>query len=71
LNPKRGRTRLIVGRRKKKMKFEHGRKRSRNLATNLPSPSHTGAAVATTNVTPICSPKRGATKDTGYTTPIG
>ena len=53
------------------MKFENGRQINKNLATNLPSPPHTRAAVVTTNITPICTPKKGATKDTGYVTPIG
>ena len=53
------------------MNSEHARKGNNNLATILPPPPHTGATVATTNVITICTPKRGATKDTGYTTPIG
>ena len=58
------------------MKFENGNGRQINkkLATDFPSPPPTRAAVATTNVTPLCTPKpirtpkRDACKDTPYTT---
>ena len=58
------------------MKFENGNGRqiNKNLATDFPSPPPTRAAVATTNITPlctpkpICTPKRDAYKDTSYTT---
>ena len=56
------------------MKFENGRQINKNLATDFPSPPPTRAAVATTNVTPLCTPKpirtpkRAPYKDTPYTT---
>ena len=53
------------------MKFEKGTKGNQNRATYLPSFPQSGATVATSNVTTICTPKRGAMKDIGYTTPIG
>ena len=52
------------------MKFKNRRQINKNLATNLPSPPHTGGTVATTDLTTIYTPNRVATKDTDCTIPI-
>ena len=52
------------------MNFQHGWKGTHYQAINLPSSSLTSATTAASKVTTICTPNGGATKDTGYTTPI-